>query len=80
MSNDFLDQLAAIEAPQPPPEFDRKLHQRGESRLLVQHLLGLAVGCVPWAAVPLPPRPCWGRWRSASPGRFEPPERAARRK
>ena len=49
MSNDFLDQLAAIDAPEPPPEFDRKLHQRVNRALLVQHLFGLAVGSVPWA-------------------------------
>ena len=49
MSNDFLDQLAAIDAPEPPPEFDRKLHDRVNRALLLQHLLGLAVGSIPWA-------------------------------
>ncbi len=48
MSSDFLDQLATLEAPQPPPEFDRKLHQRLNRALLTQHLLGLAAGCLPW--------------------------------
>jgi hypothetical protein len=48
MPSDFLDQLAAWEVRQPPPEFDRKLHQRVNRALLTQHLLGLAVGCLPW--------------------------------
>jgi hypothetical protein len=48
MSHDFLDQLAALEAPQPPPEFDRTLHQRVNRALLTQQLLGLAAGCIPW--------------------------------
>ncbi len=48
MSSDFLDQLATLEAPQPPPEFDRQLHQRLNRALLTQHLLGLAAGCLPW--------------------------------
>ena len=51
MSNDFLDQLAALEAPEPPPEFDRKLHQRVNRALLIQQLLGLAVGVPPWAVL-----------------------------
>ena len=49
MPSDFLDQLATMETPQPPPEFDRKLHQRVNRALLAPHLLGLAAGCLPWA-------------------------------
>ncbi len=48
MSNDFLEQLATLEVRQPPPEFDRTLHQHVNRALLTQHLLGLAVGCIPW--------------------------------
>ncbi len=48
MSSDFLDQLASLEVREPPPEFDRKLHQRLNRALLTQHLLGLAAGCLPW--------------------------------
>jgi len=49
MSNDFLEQLATLAPPQPPPEFDRKLHQRVNRALLTQHVLGLVAGCLPWA-------------------------------
>ena len=51
MSSDFLEQLAAIEVREPPPEFDRRLHERVNRALLVQHLLGLALGSVPWAMI-----------------------------
>jgi hypothetical protein len=51
MSSDFLEQLAMLEVREPPPEFDRKLHQRVNRALLIQHLLSLAMGSVPWAAL-----------------------------
>jgi hypothetical protein len=50
--NDFLEQfeqLANLEVRQPPPEFDRKLHERLNRSLVVQHLLDLATGAVPHA-------------------------------
>jgi hypothetical protein len=46
---DLLDQLAEMEAPPPPPEFDRQLHERLNRTLAAQHLIDFAVGAVPWA-------------------------------
>jgi hypothetical protein len=46
---DFLEQLAEIETPPPPAEFDRQLHERLNRSLMAQHLLDFAVGAVPWA-------------------------------
>ena len=40
----------SLEVAETPPEFDRRLHQRVNRALLAQHLLGLAAGCIPWAA------------------------------
>lgn len=48
---DFLEQLAEIEVRDPPPDFDRQLHQRVNRSLMVQHLLDLALGAAPWAMV-----------------------------
>jgi hypothetical protein len=47
--NDFLEKLADIEVRQPPPEFDRQLHERLNRSLVSQHLLDLLVGGLPWA-------------------------------
>ncbi|MGA2616997.1 MAG: hypothetical protein ABSF26_05250 [Thermoguttaceae bacterium] len=47
--NDFLEQLAEVEVRQPPPEFDRQLHQRLNRALLIQHLVDLLLGGMPWA-------------------------------
>jgi hypothetical protein len=46
---DFLEQLADLEVRQPPPEFDRQLHDRLNRALLVQHIADLILGGVPWA-------------------------------
>ncbi|MGA2033431.1 MAG: hypothetical protein ABSG68_14345 [Thermoguttaceae bacterium] len=48
--NDFLDQLAELEVRDPPPEFDRQLHQRVNRALVFQQLLGL-VFALPGAAL-----------------------------
>ena len=79
MSNDFLDQLAAIDAPEPPPEFDRKLHQRLNRALLVQHLFGLAAGSVPWAAFHFL-RAVLGAAAFSVTGRFDQPDRGKNKK
>jgi hypothetical protein len=47
--NDFLEQLADVEVREPPPEFNRQLHQRVNRSLLAQHLLELVTGGLPWA-------------------------------
>ena len=44
---DFLEQLAELEVREPPPEFDRQLHQRVNRTLLVQHLVDLLLGAIP---------------------------------
>ena len=46
---DFLEQLAEIEVRDPPPDFDRQLHQRVNRSLMIQHLLDLVFGAAPWA-------------------------------
>jgi hypothetical protein len=47
--NDFLEQLAEMEVGPPPATFDRELHERLNRSLLVQHLMDLATGGLPWA-------------------------------
>ena len=46
---DFLEQLAELEVRDPPPQFDRSLHDRVNRWLLVQHLVDLFLGAIPWA-------------------------------
>jgi hypothetical protein len=46
---DILEQLAKLEVAPPPPEFDRRLHERVNQSLMVQHLIDFVVGAVPWA-------------------------------
>jgi hypothetical protein len=50
MTTDFLEQLAQLEVPAVPQEFDRQLHQRMNRSLLAQQLLDLALSGLPWAA------------------------------
>ena len=40
----FSNNSPRSKSAEPPPEFDRKLHERVNRALLVQHLLGLAIG------------------------------------
>lgn len=47
--NDPLEQLALVEVPEPPAEFDRQLHHRLNSRLIVQHMADLVLRIMPWA-------------------------------
>ena len=48
---DFLDQLAELEVRDPPPDFDRQLHQRLNRSLVVRHVVELLTGAAPWAIV-----------------------------
>jgi hypothetical protein len=48
---DFLEQLADLEVREPPPDFDRHLHQRLNRALLVQHIIDFFVGAIAWGAV-----------------------------
>ena len=47
---DFLEQLADVQVREPPPDFDRRLHQRVNRTLTVQHLLDFFVGAIIWSA------------------------------
>jgi hypothetical protein len=49
MTDDILEQLAALEVEAPPAEFDRRLHDRVNRCLLWQQLLDLVLGALPWA-------------------------------
>ena len=45
----LLEQLADLEVPPPPAQFDRQLHQRVNRSLLVWQLVDLVVSAMPWA-------------------------------
>jgi len=45
----LLEQLAQLEVPAPPPQFDRQLHARLNRTLVVQHLADLALRIMPGA-------------------------------
>jgi hypothetical protein len=47
---DFLEQLAEVEVREPPGDFSRRLHERVNRTLLVQHLLDFFVGGIVWSA------------------------------
>jgi hypothetical protein len=49
MANNLLDQLANVDVPPPPVEFDRQLHERVNRTLLVVQLIDFAVRALPWA-------------------------------
>lgn len=49
MGSDFLEQLADVEVPPPPENFDRQLHQRVNRSLLAVQLTDLVCGALPWA-------------------------------
>ena len=53
MSNDFLEQLAQLDVPAPPSEFDQQLHQRVNQSLMVQQIIDLMVRGMPWAMLHL---------------------------
>jgi hypothetical protein len=47
---DFLEQLADREVREPPPDFDRRLHERVNRTLVVQHVIDFFVGAIAWSA------------------------------
>ena len=51
MPTDFFEQLAEIDVPPPPTEFDRDLHQRLNHSLTTQHVLDLGLHALPCAAL-----------------------------
>jgi len=50
---DPLEELALLEVPAPPAEFDRQLHRRVNQRLIAQHLADLVLRAMPWAMLHL---------------------------
>jgi hypothetical protein len=49
MIPDLFEQLAQSEAPPPPPQFNRQLHERINRSLLATQLADLVFGALPWA-------------------------------
>jgi hypothetical protein len=73
MNRDFLEQLADLDVPAPPVEFDRQFHRRLNHALLVQQTLDLVVRAMPWAMVQLA-RALAGAIDYTFTGRFPPPD------
>ena len=48
---DFLEQLADSKVREPPPDFSRRLHQRLNRTLAVQHVIDFFLGAIAWSAV-----------------------------
>lgn len=53
MATDIFEQLADLEVPPPPVEFDRDLHQRLNQSLTAQHVFDLGLRALPCAALEL---------------------------
>ena len=51
MPDDFFHELAQLDVPAAPSDFDRALHQRLNRALVVLHLVDLAFRGLPWALV-----------------------------
>jgi hypothetical protein len=49
MATNLFDQLAELEVPPPPAQFDKQLHERVNQSLVVSHLVDLAFKGLPWA-------------------------------
>jgi hypothetical protein len=49
MADDPFEMLAHLEVRQPPPEFDRQLHERLNRALLIQHTVDFLLHALPWA-------------------------------
>jgi hypothetical protein len=73
MSRDFLEQLAELDVPAPPAEFDRQFHRRLNHALLLQQTLDLVVRAMPWAMLHLA-RALAGAIDYTLTGRFHGPE------
>jgi hypothetical protein len=53
MSNELLAQLAEVEVPPPPPQFDTELHTKLNRSLAMQQLFDFAFSAIPLAALEL---------------------------
>jgi hypothetical protein len=68
--NDPLEQLALMEVPEPPVEFDRELHRRLNRRLITQHVTDLVLRVMPWAILQMG-QALLGLLRFSLTGRFD---------
>lgn len=75
---DPLEQLALLEVPEPPAEFDRQLHRRLNQRLIVQHLADLLLRAMPWAILEMA-RAALGLFGFTLTGRFDDERRPGKR-
>ena len=48
---DLLEQLADLEVPPPPAQFDAQLHERVNRSLVIWQLTDLVIGGLPWACL-----------------------------
>jgi hypothetical protein len=49
MATNLFEQLADLEVPPPPVQFDKQLHERVNRSLVVSQMIDLAVTGLPWA-------------------------------
>jgi hypothetical protein len=49
MASNLFEQLADLEVPPPPDQFDRQLHERVNRSLVQTQLVDLIVSGLPWA-------------------------------
>ncbi|MEX0677975.1 MAG: hypothetical protein WD063_12915 [Pirellulales bacterium] len=49
MATDLFEQLAELEVPPPPDQFDQQLHERVNRSLVCGQLVDLGVSGMPWA-------------------------------
>ena len=66
---DFLERLADSEVREPPPDFDRRLHQRVNRTLVVQQVIDFFIGAIAWSAA-VPPRTALGWLAFTITGKF----------
>ncbi len=76
--NDPLEQLALLDVPAPPPEFDRQLHGRVNRQLIAQHVADLLLHAMPWALLHLA-QVLLGLVRFSLSGRFDDERRKSER-
>jgi hypothetical protein len=49
MATNLFEQLADLEVPPPPAQFDKQLHERVNRSLVASQMIDLAVKGLPWA-------------------------------
>ncbi len=79
MAPDLFEQLAELEVPPPPAQFDAQLHERVNRSLVIGQFIDLAVKALPWAFVHFA-RAVVGAIVFTLSGRYEPSSKTGRRK